>query len=129
MVWASSPRGLLRTLYLLRKMDIKYCWRCEIEVPFLNEEEYEEILKQYRDCMLSVKDYRDKNKLQQPPINDLFAPVRETYEKITGCKNMHHNAIMHHRLSDLGADCPSCGKPLRTLRAKLCPECGWEKSV
>ena len=56
----------------------------------------------------------------------MFAPVRELHEKITGYKNMHHIAILYHELSGLGPDCPSCRKPLRTKKAKLCPECGWK---
>jgi hypothetical protein len=112
-------------------MENKYCWRCKIEVPFLDEEEYLQAWEVYGECMNRIKSFRKENnaEINKTPIGNFFEPVRTTYEKITGYKNMHHNAVMHHRLSLLGPDCPSCGKPLRTSKAKLCPECGWKKEV
>jgi hypothetical protein len=111
-------------------MEKKYCWRCKKVVPFLNEEGYKKIENLYFECMELAKNYRvtHKTTLSETPLNDIFLPVREAYEKMTGYKNMHHDAIMHHGLSLLGPDCPNCGKPLRTAVAKLCPECGWEKN-
>jgi hypothetical protein len=65
--------------------------------------------------------------IHKASLDDIFEPVREAYEEMTGFKNMHQNAIWHHKLSLLGPDGPNCGKPLRTPAAKLCPECGWKK--
>jgi hypothetical protein len=48
----------------------------------------------------------------------------ELHEQLTGGQKSHPNAIMHHKLSDLGPDCPACGKPLRTPRASFCAACG-----
>lgn len=112
-------------------MENKYCWRCEMEVPFLNEEEFRQILELYRKCMRQTKNHRKSTgaALQETPMDSIFAPVRDAYEKITGYKDMHQNAIMHHRLSELGPDCPGCRKPLRTPKAKLCPSCGWKGEV
>ena len=99
-------------------------------VPFLDERESKEILNLYKKCVKLAKNYRAINKatLSETPLDEIFLPVREAYEKMTGYKNMHHDAIMHHELSLLGPDCPYCAKPLRTPAAKLCPECGWKKN-
>lgn len=112
-------------------MEWKYCWRCKEIVPFLNKKEFDEISFLYSECVHSVKKYRKEHGVlhDQSPIEELFKPVRIRYEEITGWKNMHHNAIMHHTLSLLGEDCPQCGKPLRSTRAKLCPECGWKRGI
>jgi len=104
-------------------MENKYCWRCKTVVPFLDNEEYNQIV----DLIIKCQKFAKKN----PPRNKeefygMFAPVREAHEKMTGYKNMHHIAILHHNLYGLGPDCPNCGKPLRTKNAKLCPECGWK---
>ena len=97
----------------------KYCWRCRLELPFLDEAEYTEITEIYRKCMKLT------NPDQRVTMDERFTPVVEAFERITCYPNMNHNAAMHHRLSNLGADCPNCAKPLRTPKAKYCPECGW----
>jgi hypothetical protein len=46
------------------------------------------------------------------------------YRQITGYPENNPQNIWHHRLSKFGPPCSTCGKPLRTPRAKLCAECG-----
>ena len=53
----------------------------------------------------------------------MFGPMLVEYERITGFRETNPIAIFHHRISDYGPLCSSCGKPLRTPRAKLCGHC------
>ncbi len=104
-----------------------YCWRCDMELPMLDESEWAQL-----EPMLANA------------IGDLVALCRETgmglgearssgllggralsfYRQLTGFEETNLNALHHHRLSLYGPPCTSCGKPLRTPRAKLCAACG-----
>jgi hypothetical protein len=103
-----------------------YCWRCDAEVPMLDEAEFAIVSQAYADCMASLKDMRVRERigLAEAPINALFRPVREAYAALTGWEDMHENAIAHHRIATYGPPCRQCGKPLRTPRARLCIVCG-----
>jgi hypothetical protein len=56
--------------------------------------------------------------------NDGAAKLLARYYEITGFRETNPNAVGHHRLSMYGPPCSSCGKPLRTPRAKSCDACG-----
>jgi len=94
-------------------------------MPMLDEVEFAEIMSLNLDSIKATKDIREHKgvSLQDPSIDELFQPVRDRYEQLTGMKESNHNAIMHHRLSLFGAPCANCGKPLRTPKAKLCGSC------
>ena len=69
-------------------MDIKfaYCWRCQIEIPMLEEHEWIDIL----------------GFLQGGSEGRQAALVH--YNKITGFDETNPNAIWHHRLSLFGVE-------------------------
>ena len=92
----------------------------------LDEEEYGEALRMYRECMRGAKELRQKWNvpLAGASIDERFRPVREWYERMTGAPACHEDAVMHHRLARFGNPCRACGKPLRSPRAKRCFECG-----
>lgn len=94
----------------------------------LDEIEFKKIWDIYGSCMRDAKQSRKKNNapIDEITMDDLFRPVREEYEKMTGFHNIHHNSIIHHEINAFGQECPSCGKPLRTQKAKICAECGYK---
>lgn len=109
-------------------MKTMYCWRCEKDVPMLNEEEFGEIREVYSDCRKSIKEYREKRgvQLKDVPIEQLMRPVQEKYYELTGTGGYTADELLKHRISLHGPLCPNCGRPLRTPAARLCAACGIE---
>ncbi|WP_052523395.1 hypothetical protein [Bradyrhizobium sp. STM 3809] len=104
-----------------------YCWRCGIEVPMLDEQEWAEIEPLLRKRFDDIKNYRRANECtlgQATAAVDSKAGALQRYRELAGFDETNALAIWHHRRSDFGRPCTSCGKPLRTPRAKLCAACG-----
>ncbi len=95
-------------------MKMLWCWRCKMEIPMLDEDEFAIASKMYGDAF---------NKTGMP-LKDRFKPLLQYYESVTGFKETVPNAIMHHRISQYGPPCENCGKPYRTPQASFCPACG-----
>lgn len=91
-------------------MKMLWCWRCKIEVPMLDDEEF-----------------KRASSLRWTGTGDLwgrqFGKVLREYERITGFRETNINAFFHHAVSLYGPPCPNCGKPLRTPKARLCGFC------
>lgn len=92
----------------------------------LDEAEFELIHQVYWNCIRAVKNDRIENHLPLSKVDfwKHYRPVREAYSSMTGAPEMHHDAIMYHRLALYGPPCENCGKPLRTPKAKMCVACG-----
>ena len=107
-------------------MKVLWCWRCKMQVPMLDEDEFAVVAKLYSAAFGMTKEFRLKHNLPlgECSIDERFRPVREAYERMTGMFESNHNAIMHHRISLYGEACENCGKPLRTPRAAFCAACG-----
>jgi hypothetical protein len=107
-------------------MKVMYCWRCKIDVPMLDEEEFAIVDDLYSQGMQAVKDYRAQHgvSLDEVSVHDYLRPMREAYKQMTGMDESNENAILHHRISIYDSPCQVCGKPLRTPRASLCAACG-----
>src|SRR5690348_4853121 len=110
-------------------MKMMWCWRCKMEVPMLDDEEFTIVAKAYLQSMRAATGpFIEKVAANDTPIEDLiaerFRPVSDAYKQLTGWEERNHNAIIHHQISSYGPPCTHCGKPLRTPRAKFCAACG-----
>lgn len=102
-------------------MQLLFCRRCQMEVPMLNEEEFETAQR----LCAQMFDLRRSGRSRE----DSSIPILEYYKELTGFDETEPNAIMHHRLSLYGPACESCGKPYRTPNAMLCAACGHKRSA
>ena len=107
-------------------MKVLWCWRCKLELPMLDEEEFSVVKKLYSEGMMASKDFRTKHNLTlgKCTVDERFRPMREAYERMTGMAESNENAIVHHRIELYGPPCEECGKPLRTKEASFCAACG-----
>lgn len=101
-------------------MKLLWCWRCKIEVPMLDEEEYVKAKELYRKSMHG-------NNLQAGRLVR-FKPLLDYYNKLTGWNETEPNAILHHRIEQYGPPCENCGKPYRTSQATFCAACGHKRT-
>ena len=101
-------------------MKIIWCWRCQMDVPMLDEKEYQ---KAYLLYVEGVKNYDVSLK----NIRERFKKLLDYYYEVTGFKETEPNAIMHHRIAEYGPPCESCGKPYRTQQATFCAACGHKR--
>jgi hypothetical protein len=103
-----------------------YCWRCKVDVPMLEEHEWEQIWPDLTSAIEQIKDYRRTHgaSLAEAKDHGWGRRALDRYFALTGFKETNPNALLHHRLAYFGAPCRGFGKPLRTPRAKLCAACG-----
>lgn len=99
-------------------MKIMYCWRCQMDIPMLEDHEIQLIRKKQGQFDSKQKDLikQQKNLLR-------------LYNKITGFNETNSNAVYHHVASLYGPPCESCGKPLRTPKANWCAYCGSDRKT
>jgi hypothetical protein len=92
----------------------------------LYDTEYEEYNRTYLECVKAVKAWRRQNRatLQEAPLADLYGPALDKYEELTGYRAADPAHLLKHRLRNYGLPCTTCGKHLRTPRARKCYECG-----
>lgn len=91
----------------------------------LDEAEFVEIARLHSEATEAAKEYRKRwaVSLADTPLSELFAPVRDHYERISGVNEPDHDEILKHRISLYGSPCTRCHKPLRSPKAKLCGAC------
>lgn len=107
-------------------MRVMWCWRCQMDIPMLDEEEFARISSLLSDGFRATKEFRETHglPLQGLDMSARFAPALAEYRRITGFDETNHNALFHHRMSLYGPPCSSCGKPIRTRTARRCGACG-----
>lgn len=95
-------------------MKVLWCWRCKMDVPMLDEEEWGKAQELHNLGIWT----------SSPDRLDRFRLFLDYYNSLTGFNETEPNAIMHHRIAQYGPPCESCGKPYRTPMAKFCAACG-----
>jgi hypothetical protein len=107
-----------------------YCWRCDMEIPMLEEHEWAQVAPLLRESISDIQAFRKRNDASLSDALNAPVPYRalELYERLTGFRETNINALWHHRASGYGPPCAHCGKPLRTPKAKLCAACGKSRS-
>ncbi|WP_428229653.1 hypothetical protein [Flavobacterium sp.] len=98
-----------------------WCWRCKMEVPMLDEEEYKVASQLYRDGFEKGKCNMTRKKR--------FKDLLDYYKDLTGFETTNPNAIMYHRIALYGPVCENCAKPYRTPKASFCAACGHKREA
>ena len=102
-----------------------YCWRCKTVLPMLDEQEWVELAVPLGNFLSLVQQLRREQGLTLPvAVKTAGVEALDRYRQLTGYSETNVEALWHHRLSLFGPPCSSCGKLLRTPRAKHCAECG-----
>src|SRR5688572_15332369 len=104
----------------------QWCWRCQMEIPMLDESEWPVVSPLLRSTIEDLKQFREEHgvSLAEAQKSVLGSSALEKYEELTGFRERNVNAVWHHRASIYGPPCKKCGKPLRTPTASFCAECG-----
>jgi hypothetical protein len=94
-------------------------------MPFLEENEWQEVEPLLNDAVRAIKDYRETYNCDIQTARENCKPkAMLKFEEITGVSGMHYDIIYHHRLKDWGLECQSCHNLFRTPQAKHCAYCG-----
>jgi len=103
-----------------------YCWRCDADIPMLEDDEWKELFPHLEEGLRAIKDLRRNNSmsLEQAKDETYGRGALQRYFDLTGSRETNTNALWHHRVSQYGPPCSFCGKPLRTPKARMCAACG-----
>ncbi|MDQ8188570.1 hypothetical protein [Pelagicoccus sp. SDUM812002] len=105
-----------------------HCWRCDMPVPMLTKQEWKEVGPLLRLDTERTKELRKEKGIGlKEALEELQSEACEKYYELTGFKETNWQAIWHHRLSEHGPECPSCGHLFRTPKASFCANCGYKK--
>jgi len=115
-------------------MKVQWCWRCNKDVPMLEEHEFAPIqtLHDELDRALAALEGgglsgKALSRQRAALIVRRDRKMMRLYEEVTGVAAEAPYAVIHHRASLYGPACPACGKVLRTPKASRCLECGWRR--
>ncbi len=104
-----------------------FCWRCGCDVPMLDEDEFAEVWPLYRDSLILHKNVAGEIRAGRATLADLYRPMLDVYERLTGFRESNPKAVLHHRAALYGPPCRACGRPLRTPQAAACVTCGADR--
>jgi hypothetical protein len=98
----------------------------------LDEHEYTYFHDLYVRCHASLGEYlvtHDGHPPEAAVLEDLFRPMLDEFERLTGRRDLDPKEIIQHGLADYGPPCSNCGRPLRSPTAPMCFECGTPRGV
>jgi hypothetical protein len=103
-----------------------YCWRCQIDIPMLDEAEWSQLAPLLAHITDRIKTFRERTgaSLEVALKQGIQGPALAKYRELTGHEETNFNALWHHRLANFGPPCGKCGKLMRTHVARFCAECG-----
>ena len=104
-----------------------YCWRCQIDIPMLDEHEWAQLVPLLTHVLDRAQTYRDRTGAS-PQValeQGIYRLALDKYRELTGHVETNFNALWHHRLANYGPPCQQCGKLMRTRVARFCAECGF----
>jgi hypothetical protein len=116
-------------------MRVLWCWRCQADIPMLEEAEWQEVMAAHRAAgerleaatasrRVTYESGMSIGRISKAEHAARFAPMLAAYERLTGFRETNPNAVWHHRVSLYGPPCGECGRPLRTPKARFCAACG-----
>lgn len=105
---------------------VMYCWRCAMDIPMLDEAEWEQLYPFLLDTVARIQAFRQAHNasLKEAIQGTHFEEALAKYRELTGFTETNVNALWHHRAAEFGPPCAACAKPLRTPNARHCAECG-----
>jgi hypothetical protein len=108
-------------------MKTYYCWKCQKDLPFLDESEWSRVEPHLTQGMMDIKNYREAHGADIKTARDaVTSKAMSLFEEISGVGGVHADIIRHHRLLLWGTECNNCGWLLRSPNAKHCANC-WHK--
>jgi hypothetical protein len=113
--WGTVVRTAFDWSYTSAAMKPLWCWRCKIEGPMLDDDEYKLVTSKHE-----TKGTGGKAEIRER----FFGPVLREYERITGFREMNPNAVYHHRLSLYGPPCARCQKTTEDFIGGRRPQTG-----
>ncbi|MDQ2793537.1 MAG: hypothetical protein M3Y12_05955 [Bacteroidota bacterium] len=111
-------------------MKMLWCWRCQREIPMLEDKELALVNQARAEGMALVEAAAQRRgttivPMQLTGVASRLQPMLEMYKLLTGFEETNPNAVMHHAVHLYGPPCPQCHKPLRTSEARFCAACGF----
>jgi hypothetical protein len=105
---------------------LQYCWRCKMDIPFLDEPEWAQLGPLLADMTKHIQKFRETHSasLKEAVKQGYEQPALDMYFRLTGFRETNVAALWHHRLDQYGPPCRNCGRLLRTKRSAFCAECG-----
>ena len=105
-----------------------YSYRLGRRVALLTDDEYEQVAVHLASRIGDIMKYKKEHGCSIEEAKERAydgQKAMDAYEAITGVRLDHPDQLFAMSLSNYGRPCPSCSKPFRTPRAKLCAACGF----